>query len=52
MLFRLWGGVNFRSTEDLDWEGFLQDKAEVVPSDMQLRRRRLRDRKAPRPTAL
>jgi hypothetical protein len=24
------GGVNFRSTKDLDLEGFLQDEAEVV----------------------
>jgi hypothetical protein len=30
MLFRLWGGANFRSTKDLDLEGFLQDEAEVV----------------------
>jgi predicted nucleotidyltransferase component of viral defense system len=30
MLFRLWGGENFRSTKDLDLEGFLQDEAEVV----------------------
>jgi predicted nucleotidyltransferase component of viral defense system len=30
MLFRLWGGTNFRSTKDLDLEGFLQDEAEVL----------------------
>ena len=30
MLFRLWGGADFRSTKDLDLEGFLQDEAEVV----------------------
>lgn len=30
MLFRLWGGANFRSTKDLDLEGFLKDEAEVV----------------------
>jgi hypothetical protein len=30
MLFRLWSGANFRSTKDLDLEGFLQDEAEVV----------------------
>jgi len=30
MLFRLWGGANFRSTKDLDLEGFLQDETEVV----------------------
>jgi Nucleotidyl transferase AbiEii toxin, Type IV TA system len=30
MLFRLWGGTNFRSTKDLDLEGFLQDEAEAV----------------------
>jgi hypothetical protein len=30
MLFRLWGGTDFRSTKDLDLEGFLQDEAEVV----------------------
>jgi Nucleotidyl transferase AbiEii toxin, Type IV TA system len=30
MLFRLWGGASFRSTKDLDLEGFLQDEAEVV----------------------
>jgi predicted nucleotidyltransferase component of viral defense system len=30
MLFRLWGSANFRSTKDLDLEGFLQDEAEVV----------------------
>jgi hypothetical protein len=30
MLFRLWGGANFRSTKDLDLEGLLQDEAEVV----------------------
>ncbi len=30
MLFRLWGDANFRSTKDLDLEGFLQDEAEVV----------------------
>jgi hypothetical protein len=30
MLFRLWGGANFRSTKDLDLEGFLQDEAAVV----------------------
>jgi predicted nucleotidyltransferase component of viral defense system len=30
MLFRLWGCANFRSTKDLDLEGFLQDEAEVV----------------------
>jgi hypothetical protein len=30
MLFRLWGGVDFRSTKDLDLEGFLQDEAEAV----------------------
>jgi hypothetical protein len=30
MLFRLWGGANFRSAKDLDLEGFLQDEAEVV----------------------
>ncbi len=30
MLFRLWGAANFRSTKDLDLEGFLQNEAEVV----------------------
>ncbi len=30
MLFRLWDSTNFRSTKDLDLEGFLQDEAEVV----------------------
>ena len=30
MLFRLWGGTDFRSTKDLDLEGFLQDEAEVI----------------------
>ena len=30
MLFRLWGGADFRSTKDLDLEGFLQDEAGVV----------------------
>ena len=30
MLFRLWGGADFRSTKDLDLEGFLQDEAEVI----------------------
>src|SRR5258708_5588959 len=30
MLFRLWGDASFRSTKDLDLEGFLQDEAEVV----------------------
>jgi hypothetical protein len=30
MLFRLWGDANFRSTKDLDLEGFLEDEAEVV----------------------
>jgi hypothetical protein len=30
MLFRLWCDANFRSTKDLDLEGFLQDEAEVV----------------------
>ncbi len=30
MLFRLWGGANFRSTKDLDLEGFPRDEAEVV----------------------
>jgi hypothetical protein len=30
MLFRLWGNASFRSTKDLDLEGFLQDEAEVV----------------------
>jgi predicted nucleotidyltransferase component of viral defense system len=30
MLFRLWSGANFRSTKDLDLEGFLQDEVEVV----------------------
>jgi Nucleotidyl transferase AbiEii toxin, Type IV TA system len=26
MLFRLWGGADFRSTKDLDLEGFLQGR--------------------------
>ena len=30
MLFRLWGGADFRSTKDLDLEGLLQDEAEVI----------------------
>src|ERR1700722_821648 len=30
MLFRLWGGAEFRSTKDLDLLGFLRDEAEVV----------------------
>ena len=30
MLFRLWGGPDFRSTKDLDLLGFLRDEAEVV----------------------
>jgi len=30
MLFRLWGGADFRPTKDLDLEGFLRDEAEVV----------------------
>ena len=30
MLFRLWGGADFRSTRDLDLEGFLQDEAEAI----------------------
>jgi hypothetical protein len=30
MLFRLWGGTDFRSTKDLDLEGFLQDEAELI----------------------
>jgi predicted nucleotidyltransferase component of viral defense system len=30
MLFRLWGGSDFRSTKDLDLLGFLHDEAEVV----------------------
>jgi predicted nucleotidyltransferase component of viral defense system len=30
MLFRLWGGTDFRSTKDLDLLGFLRDEAEVV----------------------
>jgi hypothetical protein len=30
MLFRLWGGADFRSTKDLDLEGFVQNEAEAV----------------------
>jgi hypothetical protein len=30
MLFRLWGEVDFRSTKDLDLEGFLQSEAEAI----------------------
>jgi hypothetical protein len=30
LLFRLWGGADFRSTKDLDLEGFLQDEAELI----------------------
>jgi Nucleotidyl transferase AbiEii toxin, Type IV TA system len=30
MLFRLWGGADFRTTKDLDLLGFLQDEAEAV----------------------
>lgn len=30
MLFRLWGGTDFRSTKDLDLLGFLRDEAEEV----------------------
>jgi predicted nucleotidyltransferase component of viral defense system len=30
MLFRLWGGTDFRSTKDLDLEGFLQDEAKLI----------------------
>ncbi len=30
MLFRLWGGADFRSTKDLDLLGFLRDEAEEV----------------------
>jgi hypothetical protein len=30
MLFRLWGGADFRSTKDLDLEGLLQNEAQVV----------------------
>ena len=30
MLFRLWGGIDFRSTKDLDLLGFLRDEGEVV----------------------
>jgi predicted nucleotidyltransferase component of viral defense system len=30
MLFHLWSGANFRSTKDLDLEGFLPDEAELV----------------------
>jgi Nucleotidyl transferase AbiEii toxin, Type IV TA system len=30
MLFRLWGAADFRSTKDLDLEGFLQDEAAAI----------------------
>ncbi|MGH8209826.1 MAG: nucleotidyl transferase AbiEii/AbiGii toxin family protein [Steroidobacteraceae bacterium] len=30
MLFRLWGATDFRSTKDLDLEGFLKDEAEEI----------------------
>ena len=30
MLFRLWGVTDFRSTKDLDLEGFLKDEAEEI----------------------
>jgi Nucleotidyl transferase AbiEii toxin, Type IV TA system len=30
MLFRLWGATEFRSTKDLDLEGFLEDEAEEI----------------------
>jgi Nucleotidyl transferase AbiEii toxin, Type IV TA system len=30
MLFGLWGVADFRSTKDLDLEGFLRDEAEVI----------------------
>jgi predicted nucleotidyltransferase component of viral defense system len=30
MLFRLWGATGFRSTKDLDLEGFLKDEAEEI----------------------